>query len=73
MNPRQLLAYFGSKRSAARALGITVPAIDQWEAAGAIPELRQYQIELATAGGLRADLPADRTIGLRPAPAGAGK
>ena len=60
MTPNDLLEYFGSKAEIARAIGIEPPSITDWFKDGEVPEVRQYQIELATDGALRASKPADR-------------
>lgn len=44
----------------ARALGIKAPSIYDWIETGMVPEIRQYQIEMASKGALRADKPALR-------------
>ncbi len=61
MTPDQAIQHFGSISKLARALGLANPTIYDWLNAGAIPEPRQYQIELATCGRLQADKPALRT------------
>lgn len=55
MNPQQVIDYYGSQTAAADALEVSQPSIAQWLESGKIPEVRQYQIELATMGFLRAD------------------
>jgi DNA-binding transcriptional regulator YdaS (Cro superfamily) len=60
MSPKQAIDHFGSQAKLARALGVKQPSVFAWVAEGEIPLPRQYQIELATAGVLRADLPANR-------------
>lgn len=52
----QAIAYFGSPSAMARALRVRPPSVMEWKSG--IPELRQYQIELASQGRLKADLPA---------------
>ncbi len=54
------LKFFGTKAEMARALGVQPPSVSEWFDAGTIPEGRQYQIELATSGELKADRPALR-------------
>jgi hypothetical protein len=54
MDPRPVVAYFGGPLKTARALRCTHPAVYQWLAAGVVPELRQYQIEVVTRGKFRA-------------------
>jgi len=60
MSPDQVVEFFGTQSKAAKALGIVQSSISEWVIAGAVPEARQYQIELATGGALRADKPALR-------------
>lgn len=60
MNPKQVIDHFGTQSKAAQALGLRQPSIAGWVADGEVPLPRQYQIELATKGQLRADLPALR-------------
>lgn len=52
----QAISYFGSPSAMARALRVKAPSVMEWKSG--IPELRQYQIELASHGLLKADLPA---------------
>lgn len=56
----QALSHFGTIHDMAIALGVKSPSIYEWKRGGAIPETRQYQIELATKGRLKADFPALR-------------
>lgn len=58
MTYEQSIAYFGTISEMARALGVKPPSISEWK--DGIPETRQYQIELATKGKLKADVPALR-------------
>ena len=60
MKPRDLLAYFNSQAEIARVLGVKQPSVCEWFDNDQIPEVRQYQIEIATNGRLKADLPANR-------------
>ncbi len=60
MNPRTLEEHFGSKAAIAKALGVALPSVYDWFKTGEIPQGRQYQIELATGGDLRAERPALR-------------
>ena len=60
MNPKQVIEYFKTQTAAADALGIAQSSVAGWLDSGEVPEVRQYQIELATNGQLRADLPANR-------------
>ena len=69
MTPTQALNFFGSKAEIARVLGISPPSVIEWFDKGEIPDGRQYQIELATDGALRADQPANRKTAAAEAPA----
>lgn len=60
MSPQELITHFGTQAAAAKALGCAQSTVAEWCSDGAIPEGRQYQIELATAGALVADKPALR-------------
>ena len=62
MTPAQALAHYGSQAQIARSLGIRQPSVFLWFRNGRIPAGRQYQIELATQGILRADTPPLRAI-----------
>lgn len=61
MSPEQVIEHYGSQANVGRALGVSQPSIWEWVQNGRVPLVRQYQIELATAGKLRADRPADRS------------
>lgn len=56
----QALQHFGGIPKLARALGVAPASVYDWLNAGSVPEVRQYQIELATRGALKADKPALR-------------
>ena len=60
MNAKQVVEHFGSPALAAKSLGLAAPTIYDWLESGEVPEARQYQIEIATNGALRADKPALR-------------
>lgn len=60
MTPQQAIAHFESLPKLAKALGVAPASVYDWLNAGSIPETRQYQIELATGGALKADKPALR-------------
>lgn len=60
MAPQDLLDHFGTQSEIARVLGCAQPSVFEWFEKGQIPEGRQYQIELATNGALRASKPANR-------------
>lgn len=57
MTYHDLISHYGSQAQAARALGVPRQSVWQWKQA--IPLGRQFQIELATGGALRADKPAN--------------
>jgi DNA-binding XRE family transcriptional regulator len=59
MTRKDIIRYYGSQAEAARRLGCKPQTIIDWELTG-VPEGRQYQVELATRGKLRAAKPADR-------------
>ena len=60
MNPKQTIEFFGGIPQTAAALGLKAPTIYDWIDSGEVPEARQYQIEAASNGALRADKPALR-------------
>ncbi len=60
MTPAEALAHFGSKAEIARVVGVQPPSVIEWFDNNEIPEGRQYQLELASNGLLRADKPANR-------------
>jgi DNA-binding transcriptional regulator YdaS (Cro superfamily) len=60
MNPKQVIDFFGTQTNTAKSLGIAQSSVAGWVQAGEVPMDRQYQIELASDGQLRADLPALR-------------
>ena len=51
MKKDEVLAYYGTQRQLAQALGITQAAVAQWRE---VPMLRQYQLERLTGGRLKA-------------------
>lgn len=51
MKTSDVVAYFGSKKKVADALGVGKSAITNW--GENVPESRQYQIELITNGALK--------------------
>lgn len=61
MTKQQAIQYFGTATALGKAIGCAPSTISEWEE---IPEGRQYQIEMATKGKLKADLPAlrDKTV-----------
>jgi DNA-binding transcriptional regulator YdaS (Cro superfamily) len=60
MTPNEALQYFRTKTKIGMALGLAPSTVSEWFEIGYIPEGRQYQIELATNGDLKADKPACR-------------
>ena len=58
MKPKDLLSIWKTQADIARALDIKPPSVSLWFSSGEIPLDRQYQIELATCGKLKADKPA---------------
>ena len=54
MTTQDVLDYFQTHGAIAKALGITQSAVSQWD--DRPPMLRQYQIQVLTQGGLRADV-----------------
>lgn len=60
MIPKDLQKHYGTQVAIAKALGAAQSSVAEWFQNGRIPEGRQYQIELATDGMLKADLPALR-------------
>jgi predicted transcriptional regulator len=54
MTTQDVLDYFQTQVAIAKALGITQSAVSQWD--DRPPMLRQYQIQVLTQGGLRADV-----------------
>jgi DNA-binding transcriptional regulator YdaS (Cro superfamily) len=60
MSPKTVIEFYGGLSATARALGCKPQTVSEWVDNGEVPEGRQYQIELATNGALRADKPALR-------------
>jgi hypothetical protein len=60
MTPQQVLDHFGTQAEIARVLGCKQPSVAEWFDKDEVPEGRQYQLELATAGALKAAKPANR-------------
>ena len=60
MTPKQVIRFFGGIPNTAYALGVALPSVYDWLDANEVPELRQYQVELATEGKLRSKVPALR-------------
>jgi len=54
----ELIAYYGTQKAAADALGLSQPSLDGWKKG--IPPPRQAQYELLTSGALQADRPIAR-------------
>lgn len=62
MTPQEVLRYFGTQSNIAKAVGCKDSSVSEWFDKGEVPEGRQYQIELATRGFLRASKPPLRAI-----------
>jgi len=60
MTPNDLLTEWRTKAEIARVLGVEPPSVSEWFEKGEVPEGRQYQIQLASGGRLKADKPAVR-------------
>ena len=61
MTPEQVIMHFGGTQTAvAEALDISQVAVSEWVRQGYVPLGRQYQIQVLTAGRLRADPSARR-------------
>jgi hypothetical protein len=60
MTPSQVLEHYKTHAEIARVLGCRQSSVAEMFEKDQVPEGRQYQIELATRGKLRAELPADR-------------
>ena len=57
MRTEEAIRHFGSAAALARALGITRQAVHDW--GDEVPTVRTFQIEVVTAGALRAPRPPD--------------
>lgn len=55
MTITEVLDHFDGITNTAKALGISYQAVKQWTEKGAVPEGRQFQIQLLTDGALTAD------------------
>lgn len=55
MKPADVVAYFGTQVKTAEALNMTQGSVSSWFRRGAVPPLRQIQIERVTGGALKAD------------------
>lgn len=60
MKPQELIDHFGNMNRTAKALGVSLPSVSKWVELNEVPELRQYQAQIATDGELKADVPALR-------------
>lgn len=67
MTPQQVLDHYGSQAEIARVLGCRQSSVFEWFDKGEVPDGRQYQIEIATGGVLKADKPANRNPADEPA------
>jgi len=52
MNKSEAVAFFGSQSALAKALGVSRSSVSEW---GDVPIGRQFQLEVLTAGALKAD------------------
>jgi DNA-binding transcriptional regulator YdaS (Cro superfamily) len=55
MSPHEAIQHFGSQSALASALGVTQPTVSGWNTEGRIPFTRQFQLQVLTAGKLKAD------------------
>ena len=55
MYKKQAIKFLGSSAELARRLGVTPPAISQWDDDEPIPQGRAWQIEAISSGRLRVD------------------
>lgn len=55
MKPKDALSHYGTQLALADALNLKQSSIAKWVKSGAIPQLRQLQIESITNGKLKAD------------------
>jgi DNA-binding transcriptional regulator YiaG len=55
MNIQDLIDHFGSQAAIAKALGTSAQVVSAWKVKNRVPIGRQYEIQLLTAGKLRAD------------------
>lgn len=60
MTPTQVLEQYKTQAEIARVLGCRQSSVAEMFEKGQVPEGRQYQLQIATRGKLKADLPADR-------------
>lgn len=63
MTPQEALDHFKTQSEIAHVLECSPAAVTEWFKEQKIPDGRQYQLQLATKGVLKADLPADRRKG----------
>ena len=61
MNTADVIAFFGTKAAAARALNCSRLAIYQW--GESVPFMRQFELEIKTAGALKSDYTLARSAG----------
>ena len=55
MNMQDLIDHFGTQSAIAKALGTSDQVVSAWKVKNRIPLGRQYEIQILTAGKLRAD------------------
>ena len=60
MTPQEVLDHYGTQAEIAKVLGCKQPSVFEWFDKGFVPEGRQYQLELASGGVLKAEKPANR-------------
>jgi len=60
MDAKELIQHFGTVSNAATALEVSVQAIYNWEREGAIPPLRQSDIEVRTSYKLKSEFTSNR-------------
>lgn len=60
MKPSEVLEHYKTQAEITRVLGCRQSSVAEMFEKDQVPDGRQYQLELATKGKLKADLPADR-------------
>jgi ribosomal protein S16 len=58
MKIEEVIEYYGGIAPTARALNIKYQAVQQWVNKGAVPESRQWQLQVITEGKLKVDTEA---------------
>lgn len=54
MTPQAVVEYFGSQAEAARSIGVSPQAVQNWIARKYVPEAMQYKIQVLTKNKLKA-------------------